>query len=269
MTNIVPLNNRAAVGLGGEDRVSFLQGLVSNDVTQTKPGHAVWTALLTPQGRWLADFFIISDGNRLLLDCERDQAEMILQKLARFKLRAKVTLELTDWHVGVAWGGPPPDGPLSAPDPRLPDAGYRLLSPQPIAGNADEAAWHAHRINLGLPDGSRDLEPERTLLLEAGFDELNGISWSKGCYMGQELTARTRYRGLVKKRLLPVRGETDLNPGKILAGEQEVGDLRSVSGTQGLAMLRLDHLSGPLAAGGQKIAVEVPVWVKVKELQVG
>ena len=266
MTNIAPLGERSVIAITGLDRVSFLQGLVSNDVTLAAPGKAVWSALLTPQGRWLADFFILTDGARLLLDCERDQAAMIVQKLSRFKLRAKVALELTDWHVAVAWGGNSDlsDKVLSAPDPRLPDAGYRLLSPEPIEGNAEPADWQAHRIALGLPDGSSDLEPERSLLLEAGFDELNGVSWSKGCYMGQELTARTRYRGLVKKRLLPVRGNGPLQAGKILDGDQEVGEVRSVAGNHGLAFVRLDHLNGTLMAAGQGINVAMPDWVRIK-----
>jgi len=265
MNLFTALPDRAVIALSGDDRVSFLQGLTSNDVTLAAPGHAVWSALLTPQGRWVADFFILSDGDRLLLDCEREQAAMIIQKLSRFKLRAKVTLALTDRHAGVAWGGAPPAGVLSAPDPRLPEAGWRLLSEGPIEGNADVAAWHTHRIGLGLPDGTRDLEPDRTLLLEAGFDELNGVSWSKGCYMGQELTARTRYRGLVKRRLLPVHGVGPLHPGKIFDGDAEVGEIRSVAGTHGLAFVRLGHLTGGLTSGGQSVTVETPDWVKLKQ----
>ena len=264
MTQIAALPDHAVISLSGEDRAGFLQGLVSNDVTQAAPGRAIWSALLTPQGRWLADFFILSDGTQLLLDCERSQADMIIQKLGRFKLRAKIVLALTDWHVGVAWGGAPCQG-ISAPDPRLPEAGFRILSPTPIKANATEAKWQAHRIALGLPDGSRDLEAERSLLLEAGFDELNGVSWSKGCYMGQELTARTRYRGLVKKRLLPVQGERALQPGKIFDGAQEVGEIRSVAGDRGLAFVRLDRLAGELTADGQRVTVQMPDWVKVKD----
>jgi len=263
MTLICMLPDRAVVAIEGADRVSFLQGLVSNDVALAAPGQAVWTALLTPQGRWLADFFILSDGERLLLDCERAQAEMIIAKLSRFKLRAKVTLALTDWHVAVAWNGTPDLG-IFAPDPRLPDAGFRVLSPTPIAGNARETGWQLHRISLGLPDGTRDLEPERTLLLEAGFDELHGVSWTKGCYMGQELTARTRYRGLVKRRLLPVLGDADLNPGPVFDGDQVVGDIRSTAGNRGMAMLRLDHLDAALTFAVQPVSVQMPEWVRLK-----
>ncbi len=253
---------RAVIALAGQDRVGFLQGLSSNDVTQAKPGQAVWSALLSPQGRWLADFFIFSDGERLLIDCERDQAEMIMQRLGRFKLRAKISLAPTDLHVGVAWNGQP-EGDFVAPDPRLPEAGFRIISASPIIGNASDDAYDRHRITLGLPDGTRDLEADRTLLLEAGFNELHGVSWRKGCYMGQELTARTRYRGLVKQRLLPVEADSDLAPGPIFAGDVQAGEVRSVVGKLGLALIRLDRLADPLSANGQKLRVSKPDWVEL------
>ena len=193
------------IELGGEDRITFLQGLVSNDVTQARPGHAVWAALLTPQGKWLADFFILADAERLLLDCERGQVAMLMQRLSRFRLRSKATLRLAEeLCVYAAWDGALTEHGISAPDPRLPEAGLRLLSATPLPTTALEVDWDRHRLALGLPDGSRDLEAEKTVLLEAGFDELNGILRTKGCYMGQELTARTKYRGLVKRRLVPV-----------------------------------------------------------------
>ncbi len=261
MTSIANLPNRAVISLTGDDRVAFLQGLTSNDVALAAPGVAVWSALLTPQGRWLADFFILSDGARLLLDAEQGQVELIAAKLGRFKLRSKVSITILDWKVAVAWGGAP-DALFSAPDPRLPEAGYRVLSPEPIAANASEADWHIHRIGLGLPDGSADLEPERSLLLEAGFDELNGVSWSKGCYMGQELTARTKYRGLVKRRLVRVEGDQELQPGAILAGESEAGFLRSHQGKQGLAMVRFPVPELPLTLNGQSLRITVPEWLR-------
>jgi folate-binding protein YgfZ len=266
MTDIAHLPGRAVLAVDGEDRVAFLQGLVSNDVALAAPGRAVWTALLTPQGRWLADFFILSDGARLLLDVERMQADPLAQRLSRFRLRARVTLAiLPEWHVAVAWNGTPdiPPGAVAAPDPRLPEAGWRILGPALPAATVPESAWHAHRIALALPDGSRDLESEKTLLLEAGFDALNGVSWTKGCYMGQELTARTRYRGLVKRRLVPVvlDGPAPRPGTPVLADGREVGTLHSVAGTHALATLRLDALSRPLAAGEARVRIAPPAWM--------
>ncbi|MCC6717960.1 MAG: folate-binding protein YgfZ [Acetobacteraceae bacterium] len=270
MTSIAHLPDRGVVAVEGPDRVAFLQGLVSNDVEPAAPGIAIWAALLTPQGKWLADFFILSDGERLLLDVERAQAAMVVQKLTRFRLRSKVTLaDRSDtWHVHAAWGGPPalPAGAIAAPDPRLPEAGWRVLSPHILAGTTDAADWDAHRLRLGLPDGSRDLEAEKTVLLEAGFDELAGVSWSKGCYMGQELTARTKYRGLIKRRLVPVDVAGPLPaPGTpVLRDGTEVGTLRSGRDSIALATLRLDAMDAALTCGGHAIVARPPVWMQGK-----
>ncbi|MDE2581347.1 MAG: folate-binding protein YgfZ [Rhodospirillales bacterium] len=288
MTRIATLSSRGVIALAGADRVSFLQGLVSNDVTAAAPGRAVWAALLTPQGKWLADFFILAAPDRLLLDAERAQVPLILTRLGRFRLRADVTLAaLDDWTVAAAWDGAPgspspslppgllPVGAVAAPDPRLPEAGWRLLSPVPIAATDSADAWDRHRLALGLPDGSRDLEAEKTVLLEAGFDELGGVSWTKGCYMGQELTARTRYRGLVKRRLIPVAiaGAPPAAPPPpgtpILRTDREepaeAGTLRSAADGLGLALLRLDALDAPLTCGGARLTPRRPAWLRLPE----
>ncbi len=141
-----------------------------------------------------------------------------------------------------------------------------LAESLPVTTGADD--WDRHRLALGLPDGSRDMEAEKTVLLEAGFDELHGISWTKGCYMGQELTARTRYRGLVKRRLLPVHGQAPLPaPGTPVMGtDREVGVMRSSNGGVGLAVLRLDALGSPLEAGGRAIHHTIPSWAVLPEL---
>ena len=144
----------------------------------------------------------------------------------------------------AAWDGEPEAAAIAAPDPRLPDAGWRIIATAPLPANANEDDWDRHRLSLGLPDGTRDLEAEKTVLLEAGFDELHGVSWSKGCYMGQELTARTKYRGLVKRRLVPVTVDGPLPaPGTpVLRDGTEVGTMRSGRDGMGLAVLRLDAL---------------------------
>jgi tRNA-modifying protein YgfZ len=269
MTKIAALPERATLAVTGEDRVAFLQGLVSNDVAEAAPGSAVWAALLTPQGKWLADFFILSDGDRLLLDCEREQAPMLRQRLARYRLRSRAVIAETDLDVYAAWDGERPDAGIAAPDPRLPDAGWRILSSTPVATNASRDDWDRHRLALGLPDGSRDMEAEKSALLEAGFDELHGVSWSKGCYMGQELTARTKYRGLVKRRLVPVviNGEVPA-PGTAITHEgREVGTMRSAVGSRGLALVRLDVLGSGLACGNASVTTDAPAWMRTKSDQ--
>jgi folate-binding protein YgfZ len=268
MTQLAELPDRGVLAITGEDRVSFLQGLVSNDVTQSAPGRAVWAALLTPQGKWLADFFILADAESLLLDCERAQMEMLAARLLRLRLRAKVAVVATGLRVFVAWNGTPDAGALSVPDPRLPQAGWRILSDTALAATATAADWDRHRLSLGLPDGSRDLEAEKTVLLEAGFDELAGISWTKGCYMGQELTARTRYRGLLKRRLVPVAVTGDApEPGTpVLKDGAEIGTMRSARDGAGLAVLRLEALSaGRLDCGGATLTPRIPAWMRLPE----
>lgn len=268
MTRLAPLPERAVIEIAGDDRVTFLQGLVSNDVTEAQPSRAAWAALLTPQGKWLADFFILAESDRLLLDAERAQLPALVQRLSRFRLRSKVVIAPRDeLSVYAAWDGPWTSGGIAAPDPRLLEAGWRVLSAEPLQTTASADEWDRHRLALGLPDGSRDLEAEKTVLLEAGFDELSGISWTKGCYMGQELTARTKYRGLVKRRLVPVEVEGPLPaPGtRVLRNHAEVGMMRSGRDRNGLAVLRLEVLRERLACGEALLTPRIPGWMRLPE----
>ncbi|MCB4821904.1 CAF17-like 4Fe-4S cluster assembly/insertion protein YgfZ [Roseicella aerolata] len=265
---IAYLPDRGVVEVAGEDRLAFLQGLVSNDVAAVRPGTAVFAALLTPQGKWWADFLVLAGDQRLLLDCERAQAPALAQRLSRFRLRSRVTVRdaSAEFAVHAGWGGAPvPEGVIAAPDPRLPEAGWRALAPAPLPGaDASPEDWDRHRLALGLPEGSRDLVPEQTVLLEAGFDELHGVSWTKGCYMGQELTARTKYRGLLKRRLVPVAVEGPLPaPGTpVLAEGAELGEMRSGRDGLGLAQLRLEALDGRALRCGEAVLVpRIPGWM--------
>lgn len=280
------LSQRSVVAVSGADRVDFLQGLVSNDIARVTPQRAVWAALLTPQGRFLNDMFVVDDGaGTLLLETERERAAGLARKLSMYRLRSKVTVEdrADQLEVAVAWGPDaatllPLDGAVAFADPRLPDLGVRVVAPAGRTAGLMQArgfvetalqAWDEQRLALGVPDGSRDLPVEKALLLENGFDELNGVDWQKGCYMGQELTARTKYRALIRKRLFPVRVEGPLpDPGTtVLLDGEEVGELRSGTGGRALAMLRLDAArSGQsLSAGEAKLATEIPAWMRLPE----
>lgn len=291
----VILEDRAVLCLGGEDCKTFLQGLISNDVQKVSTGKAIYTALLTPQGKYLHDFFIAEDGDRLLIDCERERASDLRRRLLLYKLRSQVTIDEASDLVVVALPGETaaaslglsPEagiatafgGGVAFVDPRLPALGVRANLPAATAainlatvGAApmDAEAYDLLRLDLGIPDGSRDLIVEKSLPLESGFDDLNGIDWQKGCYMGQELTARMRYRGLVRKRLLPVAVEGRLpEPGTpVQAGEQEVGEMRSGRGDLALALLRLEHLPQPSAtcalyAGEARVTPRIPPWAKL------
>jgi len=258
------LPTRGVIELAGLDRVAFLQGLVSNDVAEAAPGRAVWAALLTPQGKWLADFFIFHRPDALLLECERAQAPMIAEKLMKFRLRSKIGLRdaSNGFAVIAGWGDAPmPEG--AAPDPRLPEAGWRAVTQCGEYPDAS-AEYDTHRLALGLPDAA-DMRAEQTVLLEAGFDELHGISWDKGCYMGQELTARTRYRGLVKRRLVPVRVEGALPPAgtPVTRAGVELGEMRTGRDGRGIALLRLVALSAPLDCAGAVLHPEPPAWMRL------
>jgi folate-binding protein YgfZ len=260
------LPDRTVIQLMGEDRTAFLQGLVSNDVAQAAPGRAIWAALLTPQGKWLADFFVFAEADRLLLDAEAAQAEMLLQRLSRFRLRSKVALApAPDLSVVVGWGGTALPPGIAAPDPRHPEAGWRALLPGVPQADAAPEDYDRHRLLLGLPAGSQDMDSEKSVLLEAGFDELAGVSWSKGCYMGQELTARTKYRGLLKKRLFPVSVEGPLPPrGTPVLREDgaALGEMRSGRDGLGLALLRLPVEAGQaLRCGEAVLRPAVPGWM--------
>ncbi|MFN7594074.1 MAG: YgfZ/GcvT domain-containing protein, partial [bacterium] len=149
--NIALLPDRAVLAISGEDRVAFLQGLISNDVTKARADQALWAALLTPQGKWLADFFVISSGDVLLLDVEAAQLPMLIQRLSRFRLRAKVALRdaSADWRVHAAWGEGAPTEGLAARDPRLPEPGWRLLAGTALPANASVGDYAAHRLALG------------------------------------------------------------------------------------------------------------------------
>lgn len=279
---------RSVIALGGADRVEFLQGLISNDTTKVAPGRAIWAALLTPQGRFLNDMFVVDGGDdTLLLETERERAPALAKKLTLYKLRSKVTVEdrSAAMDVAVVFGAGAdkllpiadvPDGAIAFSDPRLAELGVRVLAPAGTASTLLQArgiavaapdAYDTLRLGLGVPDGSRDLKVDKALLLESGFDELNGVDWKKGCYMGQELTARTKYRALVRKRLFPVSVEGTLPaPGtSIHLDGQEVGELRSGSGRHALALLQTEAARGrgPLIADGVQLIPTIPPWMRL------
>jgi folate-binding protein YgfZ len=284
------LADRAVLEVAGADRRSFLQGLISNDIEKVTPHRAIHSALLTAQGKYLHDFFVAELGDAFYLDGEAARLADLKRRLGLYKLRAKVTIGEAGerFAVGAAVGAgaleslglenergeaEPFAGGVAYVDPRLAALGARVLLPraagvEPLAAKgfvaADGAAYDRLRLSLGVPDGSRDLEVEKAILLEAGFDELAGVDWQKGCYVGQELTARTKYRGLIKKRLLPVAVEGPMPPPgtPVMQGEREAGEMRSGRDGLGLALLRLDALDGPLTAGAARVTPRKPAWAR-------
>ena len=264
------LPQRGLITVGGADRKEFLQGLVSNDVMKAGAETAIWAGFLTPQGKYLHDFFMVEIGESFYLDCEAGDRLMDFGKrLSKYKLRSRIDLGIApDFAVVALWGegaakalglaeeagaGRPIDGSAIYMDPRLAAAGARAILPAASVANILEPLGFAPatpedydlmRLELGLPDGSKDMVVEKTVLLEANFDALNGVDWQKGCYMGQELTARTKYRGLVKRRLMPVGIEGEAPPAgtPLLLDGKEAGEMRSSRDRLGIAMIRLDQL---------------------------
>jgi tRNA-modifying protein YgfZ len=275
----VPLSARGLLRIGGDDARVFLQGVVSNDVRRVAPDRAIWAAFLTPQGRYLHDFFVFELDGALILDAEAARLSDLKRRLSIYKLRSRVAIEVIDqatsvWAligegaaaaVGVRRAEPGAaasfGGGLAFIDPRSAAAGLRAVlpaarGPAALAASGFEAGhirdYELLRIRLGLPDGSRDMLVEKSLLLECGFDTLNGIDWEKGCYLGQEVTARTRYRGLLKKRLVRLAVDGPLPPPgtPIVWDGKDAGEVRSGADGMALGLLRLDALEAITAAGG-------------------
>jgi folate-binding protein YgfZ len=278
-STFVLLRERGLLSVAGDDRRAFLQGLISNDIEKVSATRSIYAALLTAQGKYLHDFFVAEYGGALLLDGEAARLADLQRRLGLYRLRAKVTLAPADPRlvVAAAFGagalaalGLPGEPGATAPfadgiafvDPRLAELGARLIVPheggiaalrQAGFAEANFASYDRLRLEHGFPDGSRDLPLEKAILLEAGFDELNGVDWQKGCYIGQELTARTKYRGLVKKRLMPVRVDGPLPPPGtlVMLGGQEAGEMRSGQDGVALALLRIEAVEA--AQGGERV----------------
>lgn len=288
------LDDRGVVAVTGDDRAAFLQGLVSNDVLKLSDSRALYALFLTPQGKFLHDFRMAETGAAILLDPETERRADLMRRLRMYKLRSKVALDdRADTLAVVAlFGGDalerlgltaeagaavPFGGGVVFTDPRLPALGARGFLPREGLAAALEAAGFAAadtdaydrlRLAHGVPEGSRDLIPEKSIPLENDLDDLNAISWNKGCYMGQELTARTKHRALIKKKLFAVTIEGPLpEPGTVVTLDgREIGELRSGSGTTALALLRLEDVAtaeqdgSPLVSAGSALSPRKPAW---------
>lgn len=290
----IVLTHRHVLRLSGADVRPFLQGLVTQDVETVTPQHSAWAALLNAQGKYLYDFFLIADGDDLLLDCDGQQAEPLQKLLGLYKLRADVAItDLgNDYHVLAAMGDMTPlglpetagrterfhDGRIIAfVDPRHPAMAARIIAPagegetwilQRGYAQAYMRDYESHRIELGIPRAGIDSVTQKTLILENGFEELHGVSFDKGCYVGQEVTARTKHRANLHKRLYHVRGDSALPEAgtDIRLGVRIVGEMRSSCDDQGLAVIRGDAVEAAakgeetLLAGDVAITASNPPW---------
>ena len=280
------LPDRGVVKVAGDDARRFLNGLATNDMDKVGPGHAIFTALLTPQGKIIVDFIAAEaepdDGAGFFLDCPRALAAALVEKLNFYKLRAKITVEDLSQALGVmaVWDGAGlSDFGLSYADPRLPALGARTILPPDLAAEAaadlgatltDADAYDAHRIALGVPRGGMDFAYGGTFPHEADMDQLAGVDFEKGCYIGQEVVSRVEHRSSARSRILPISYDA-FAPSSglpVMAGEKQAGTLGSTAKGRGLALLRLDRVADalesgtPLNAGGIAIHVVKPAWAK-------
>jgi tRNA-modifying protein YgfZ len=266
------LPDRGVVKVSGEDARNFLNGLVTTDVTELRGGLGRFGALLTPQGKIIVDFLITEalggHGGGFLFDCPRALAQTLADRLAFYKLRAKVNVENLSDNLGVvaAWDGEPAVRPdLGFADPRNPALGWRILTPEDLkqkvadlvgADLGDSDAYEAHRIALGVPRGGLDFSYGDAFPHETNMDRLDGIDFDKGCYVGQEVVSRMQHRGTARTRTVKVLLD-DLRPETgvpVLAGDKVVGTMGSTSGQTGLALIRTDRVADALAAGLQLTA---------------
>ena len=278
------LPERGVVKVAGEDARRFLNGLATNDIGKVSPQAARFAALLTPQGKIVVDFIVAEaaaeDGGGFFLDCPRVLAPELVEKLKFYKLRAKVTIEDLSGALGVmaVWGGSPRDSDygLSFTDPRLAALGKRVILPPPQAAEAaaDLGAtlvapevYDAHRIALGVPRGGNDFSYGDTFPHEADMDQLGGVDFDKGCYIGQEVVSRVEHRNGARNRVVPVTFEVAPLAGlPVTAGDKAVGMMGSAHDGRGLALLRLDRVADamasatPLTAGNVVIRPVKPAW---------
>ncbi|MGI1663401.1 YgfZ/GcvT domain-containing protein [Palleronia sp. KMU-117] len=240
-------SDRTVLRLTGADTRDFLQGLITNDMARAK-GALLYAALLNPQGKYLADFFVLDRGEDVLIDVATPFAAGLAQRLSMYRLRAKVAIETTD--LTVARGtGPAPEGAL--PDPRHPALGWRAYG---ATRGSDDTDWTALRVALCLPETGIELIPNDTYILEAGFERLHGVDFRKGCYVGQEVTARMKHKTDLRKGLVTVTVEGAAPPGtEITADGRPAGTLFTQAGGRAIAHLRFDRAGGPMQAGTARV----------------
>ena len=253
------LPDRGVVRITGEEAAKFLQGLVTCDVEHMVPGEARFGALLTPQGKIVADFLVLAApdaiGGGFVIDAPRALLPDLVKKLGFYRLRAKVAIEDQSGQLGVTafWGceAAPEVGGLAARDPRHPALGWRMVAPLPLEVVSDTSAYDAHRIRLGIPEGGRDFIYGDAFPHEADMDQLAGVDFRKGCYVGQEVVSRMQHRGTARTRVVPV-SFPDFPPMEgldVTAGDKTLGVMGSAAEGRGLAKLRLDRVADALAAG--------------------
>jgi folate-binding protein YgfZ len=264
----VHLKDRAVIALEGGEARDFLQGLITNDLGRLAPQTGLYAALLAPQGKILFDFLVTEGDGAVLMDCPADRAEALAKRLTMYRLRAKIGIAIRpQLAVYAGLTGRPAERAVTFPDPRV-----AALGPRSIGAAAEmpdflegPATYHAERLALGVPEGA-DFGSDKIFALDAGLDELHGVAFDKGCYVGQELTARMKHRGTARKRILSVKADGMLPPAgtAITSAALEVGEIISTYGAAGFALVRLDRLDeakASLTAGMIAVTLTRPPWL--------
>jgi len=275
------LPDRGVIKVSGDDARNFLNGLITTDVERVQPGIGRFGALLTPQGKIIGDFLITEipagHGGGFLLDCPKELAKALADRLSIYKLRAKVAVENLGDELGVLalWDGEPAmKMDLMFADPRSERMGWRLLVPADLASKAavaagamsvDEMVYEAHRIALGVPRGGSDFAYSDAFPHDANMDRLHGVDFDKGCYIGQEVVSRMQHRGTARTRITRIRNADNVAPGvAISAGDKSIGTLGASVNGEGLALVRIDRAADafeaqlPFLADGHPISFIEP-----------
>ena len=244
------MTDRRILNISGADSVEFLQGLITNDMARLAQG-PIYAALLTPQGKYMADFFVVPAPDGFYIDVAAELGDMLKQRLSMYKLRAKVEITETDLYLHRGTGPVPQDG---FADPRTPAMGWRALRDTPQQTTAQDADWAALRVAHMVPETGIELTPD-TFPLEVGLERLNGVDFRKGCYVGQEVTARMKHKTTLRKGLTRVTLTGTAPVGtEITANGKAAGTLLTQAEGQALAYLRFDRATGPMQAGDAEIS---------------
>ncbi|HTT99797.1 MAG TPA: hypothetical protein VMF58_17235 [Rhizomicrobium sp.] len=262
------LDDRSVIAITGPEARTFLQGLITNDIEKVSPGRAIYAALLTPQGKILFDFLIAEGDAALLIDCHRDTRDALIKRLSMYKLRTRVQIEAREQLAVFAnLTGHAAQRGVTFEDPRNPELGRRTIGARAeipdIVPNA--TAYHAHRVSLGVPEAA-DFGSDRMFALDADLDELHAVNFEKGCYVGQELTARMKHRGTARKRLLLIESESALPAaGDLRAGGHGIGEIVSTYGARGFGLVRLDRLEeagdAAIDIDGARVSIVKQAWL--------
>jgi tRNA-modifying protein YgfZ len=268
MSTIKHLADRTIIRVTGDDRRAFLQGLITQDIDQVSEDEAVFSALLTPQGKVLFDFMIAERAGAFLIDCDKDAAPTLVKRLTLYKLRAKVAINIDETLAVMTSQAPPTMEGIAFPDPRLPALAWRIIAPKGDSAIDDD--YDRRRISLGVPEFGRDFNADDLFPLDVNFDALNGVSYAKGCFVGQEVASRMKRKSEIRKRTVIAEfdGPKPDKGAAIIAGDFTLGHVMSTADTTAIALIRLDRWEKAKAAGanikceGQSLRLRVPDYLK-------